>query len=130
MAYELELFCDFDGSPVKALESLRSSLDLQIHCLKVTEGDGWCSVEWSRPGALDLMLVEFHAQDFLTARELDFASTLPDAPDLSSSNALLIITLSGSNTDWEMLRAIAEHARHLWGGILCDDVSGFSVTLG
>jgi hypothetical protein len=131
MAYEIEFFCRFGGTPAEALDALVSGLAGQnILQLNIKEGQTWRSAELSRSGYGNAVLAEFHTRDDVTEKEVSFVSSRADAPDLSVTNSLLVITISGANTDWDLVHAIAGHARVQWSGIPCDEESGFSVSLG
>jgi len=129
MAYEIEFFCRFDGTSAEALDALVSALAGQgILQLNAKEGPTWRSAELSRSGHGDAVLAEFHTGDDVTEREVTFVSSRADAPDLSATDSLLVITLSGAITDWDLVQAIADHAQLQWNGIPCDEESGFSAS--
>lgn len=129
MAHDIEFFCQFDGEPARAVSELASSLAaLGVTGRNPRSGDGWCSCELARPGVATL--AEFHGDDQITRAAIDFAAERPAAPDLSETNSLLVLTLSGPADDWEVVRATADFAARQWHGLACDEVAGFAVDFG
>ncbi|MGW4587982.1 hypothetical protein [Amycolatopsis thermoflava] len=135
MAYRIALYCTSGGlSAAEGLEAILTAAREQGADLALSErasGESWMSGVLGLGGARGDggCHVEVHAQSPLAAAMVAEVSDREPSGRIRSADAVVTLTLSGTEVDWKVVRAVWIATRSMWTVVPHDDGSGFDVDL-
>lgn len=135
MAYTLNFFCKCpDLDPAAAIELLTGELaKLQppVYAGHPSHGDIWAAVSVGSSesaAAAENTLVEFNSDPSIVGATIAEVASEDASGRLRDANALVIVTISGSEIDSAAVRAIWELTTSRWQAVPYDEVSGFEIS--
>lgn len=136
MAHAVRLYCAFGESDAAGgLDALVAAAREQGADLRPgarESGGSWVSAILDRagePAGAGGCHIEIHAQSPLTSVMIAEVADAEPSGRIRSANAVVTLTLTGSDVDWSVVRATWKAAKSLWNAVPYDDGSGFDIDL-
>ncbi|GAA3836914.1 hypothetical protein GCM10022380_63770 [Amycolatopsis tucumanensis] len=136
MAHAVRLYCALGESDAAGgLDALVAAAREQGADLRPgarESGGSWVSAILDRagePAGAGGCHIEIHAQSPLTAVMIAEVADAEPSGRIRSANAVVTLTLTGSDVDWSVVRATWKAAKSLWNAVPYDGGWGFDIDL-
>ncbi|WP_143266181.1 MULTISPECIES: hypothetical protein [Amycolatopsis] len=136
MAHQVRLYCALgENDAAGGLDALVAAAREQGSDLRPGEresGGSWVSAILDRAGepvGASGCHIEIHAQSPLASAMIAEVAEAEPSGRIRSANAVVTLTLTGSDVDWSVVRAVWKAAKSLWNAVPYDDGSGFDIDL-